>query len=125
MERKSGRAMSYYEVLSISPQASDEDIKRAYRKLALQYHPDRNPHNRQMYEKRFSQINEAYAHLKTRESRERYDRTLMAAQTGTKMSEATITPAAQSGSFFERIADIFRAAPPSSSVAPSYEKTGR
>lgn len=116
--------MSYYEVLSISPQASDEDIKRAYRKLALQYHPDRNPHNRQMYEQRFSRINEAYAHLKTPENRKRYDRRL-ATQPNAKAPEAVVTPAVQSGSFFARIADIFRTAPPPSSAAPSYEKTGR
>lgn len=65
-------SVSYFEVLQVSPQSSDEDVKRAYRKLAMRFHPDRNPGDRQKYEHHFRLINEAYAHLKTREKRRYY-----------------------------------------------------
>jgi curved DNA-binding protein CbpA len=62
----------YYDVLQVSSRASDDDVKRAYRRLAMVYHPDLNPQNRSLAELRFRLINEAYAHLKTRERRARY-----------------------------------------------------
>ena len=52
----------YYEVLGVSRTASDQEIKSAYRKLALQYHPDRNPDNPEA-EERFKECSEAYAVL--------------------------------------------------------------
>jgi curved DNA-binding protein CbpA len=63
----------YYDVLQVSNRASDDEIKRAYRRLAMVYHPDLNPQNRSVAELRFRLINEAYAHLKTRERRIRYN----------------------------------------------------
>ncbi len=63
----------YYEVLSVSRTASDQEIKSAYRKLALQYHPDRNPDNPEA-EERFKECSEAYAVLADSEKRARYDR---------------------------------------------------
>lgn len=63
----------YYDVLQVSSRSSDDDIKRAYRRLAMVYHPDLNPQNRSVAELRFRLINEAYAHLKTRERRARYN----------------------------------------------------
>jgi curved DNA-binding protein len=62
----------YYKVLGVDRKATDKEIKRAYRKLALQYHPDRNPNNKQAEEK-FKQINEAYQVLSDPEKRARYD----------------------------------------------------
>jgi curved DNA-binding protein CbpA len=70
------RSVSYYDVLEVSPQASDDDIKRAYRDLAMRFHPDRNPRNRIFFEHRFRLINEAYSALKTRERRALYDRSI-------------------------------------------------
>ena len=67
---------SYYEILNVSPSASDEDIQRAYHALAKKCHPDRNPKNRHIAELRFRLITEAYAHLKTREKRAAYNQSL-------------------------------------------------
>lgn len=62
----------YYEVLNINKNAGDEEIKRAYRKLAMQYHPDRNPGDKQAEEK-FKEASEAYEVLRDREKRQIYD----------------------------------------------------
>src|SRR5690348_3370017 len=62
----------YYEILSIVRTADDDTIKKAYRKLALQYHPDRNPGNKEAEEK-FKEAAEAYAVLSDREKRSLYD----------------------------------------------------
>lgn len=62
----------YYAILGVSPDASDEEIKRAFRKLALKYHPDRNRGNKEAEEK-FKEINEAYQVLSDPEKRARYD----------------------------------------------------
>ncbi|MGD9092793.1 MAG: J domain-containing protein [Anaerolineales bacterium] len=62
----------YYEILGVDRKADDEDIKRNYRKLALKYHPDRNPDDSRAEEK-FKEINEAYQVLSDPEKRARYD----------------------------------------------------
>jgi len=62
----------YYEVLGVAREANDEDIKKAYRKLAMQYHPDRNPGNKEAEEK-FKEAAEAYEILKDDAKRQRYD----------------------------------------------------
>lgn len=63
----------YYEVLGVPRNASEADIKKAYRKLARQYHPDRNPGNKQA-EARFKEVQEAYDVLNDKPKREQYDR---------------------------------------------------
>jgi molecular chaperone DnaJ len=63
---------NYYETLGVGREASPEEIKKAYRKLAMQYHPDRNQGNKEAEEK-FKQINEAYEHLSDDSKRSQYD----------------------------------------------------
>lgn len=65
-------AADYYQILGVEKGAGPEDIKKAYRKLALKYHPDRNPNNREAEEK-FKKISEAYAVLSDSEKRKQYD----------------------------------------------------
>ena len=63
----------YYEVLGLSQETSPEEIKKAYRKLAMQYHPDKNPGDKSAEEK-FREIAEAYAILGDEQKRAKYDR---------------------------------------------------
>ena len=67
------KSMDYYEILQISRDASGAEIKKAYRKLAIQYHPDKNPGDKEA-EETFKYINEAYEILSNDEKRQIYDR---------------------------------------------------
>ena len=62
----------FYEVLGIERNASSEDIKKAYRKLAIKYHPDKNPGD-QKAEEKFKEISAAFEVLKDEEKRQKYD----------------------------------------------------
>jgi curved DNA-binding protein len=62
----------YYEVLGVKKSATEGEIKKAFRKLAMKHHPDRNPGNKQA-EERFKEINEAYAVLSDKQKRQQYD----------------------------------------------------
>ena len=59
----SSQKRDYYEVLGISKDATEKDIKKAYRKLAFKYHPDKNPDNKKEAEEKFKEVNEAYSVL--------------------------------------------------------------
>lgn len=64
----------YYQILEVPPQASAEEIKKAYRKLALKHHPDRNPGDREAAEHAFKEVTEAYGVLIDAHKRSQYDR---------------------------------------------------
>jgi curved DNA-binding protein len=66
-------AKDYYQILGVPKNATNDDIKKAYRKLAMQYHPDRNPGKEKWANEKFKEINEAYAILGDPEKRGQYD----------------------------------------------------
>lgn len=63
----------YYEVLGLKKGASSDEIKKAFRKMAMKYHPDRNPDNKEAEEK-FKEVNEAYAILSDPDKKSKYDK---------------------------------------------------
>ena len=63
----------YYEILGVSKTASDDELKKAFRKKAKQWHPDANPNNKQEAEAKFKEINEAYEVLSNPQKRQMYD----------------------------------------------------
>ena len=71
--------MNYYQILGLQRDVSQEEIKKAYRRIAKQYHPDSNPGNREA-EKKFKEASEAYEVLSNEEKRENYDHKLIAEQ---------------------------------------------
>ncbi|KAM6978697.1 dnaJ homolog subfamily B member 2 isoform 1-T1 [Tautogolabrus adspersus] len=66
--------VDYYNVLGVSKTASQDEIKKAYRKLALKWHPDKNPENKEDAEKKFKEVAEAYEVLSDKSKRDEYDR---------------------------------------------------
>lgn len=63
----------YYEVLGVEKTATDEELKKAYRRLAKKYHPDANPDNKKEAEVKFKEVNEAYENLSDPQKRKMYD----------------------------------------------------
>jgi molecular chaperone DnaJ len=94
----------YYEVLGVNRNATEQELKSAYRKLALQYHPDRNPGDHSAEEK-FKEINEAYGVLSNAESRSRYDRFGHAGVGSSASSGAWAAP--DFGGFEDILGDLF------------------
>ncbi|XP_003439273.2 dnaJ homolog subfamily B member 6b isoform X1 [Oreochromis niloticus] len=66
--------VDYYQILGVQKNATQEDIKKAYRKLALKWHPDKNPDNKDEAEKKFKELSEAYEVLSDESKRNVYDR---------------------------------------------------
>ena len=62
----------FYDILGVSPSADDSQLKKAYRKLAMKWHPDKNPDDAKAQEK-FKEISEAYGILSDKEKRSTYD----------------------------------------------------
>lgn len=69
---------NYYEILELTKDATEDDIKKAYRKLALKWHPDKNPDNQVEAEAKFKEIGEAYGALSDKDKRASYDAALNA-----------------------------------------------
>ncbi len=63
----------YYQILGVPREASDEEIKKAYRRLAMEYHPDRNPGKEKWANEKFKEINEAFSVLGDPQKRQQYD----------------------------------------------------
>lgn len=91
----------YYEMLGVNRNASEEDIRKAYRKLAMQYHPDRNKGDKNAEEK-FKEVGEAYAVLNDSQKRARYDRF------GHTVTSPGAGPGAGFGGFEFDLADALR-----------------
>ena len=68
-----GNTQDYYEVLGVARNASEQEIKSAYRKKALEHHPDRNPDHREQAEEKFREASQAYSILSDPQKRARYD----------------------------------------------------
>ncbi len=77
MFRQENNGKSYYDILKIKPDSSDEEVRKSYLELAQIYHPDKNPGNKNIAALRFRLINEAYAALKKQDGRARYNKLLL------------------------------------------------
>ena len=75
---------NYYQLLGIEPSAGQEEIKRAFRKMASLYHPDHNPKDAEKAEEKFKAINEAYEVLGDEGKRRQYDRLIRPRRAGSR-----------------------------------------
>ena len=85
-----------YEVLGILKNATDAEIKAAYRKLAKKYHPDLNPNNQEA-EQKFKDVNTAYKMIENKEAREKYEKGAF--------NEEFVHPAYRGGPFYHEYKD--------------------
>ncbi len=109
MGRNARTMTTWYDVLHLSPQAGDEEVRRAYLALARRWHPDRHPAQRQAQAaRRFRRICQAYSFLKTKPQRQAYNRYLLR-QIRMNRQSATL-PVRRAGRFmraYETLREIF------------------
>jgi len=105
----------YYKILGVGKNASDEEIRKAYRKLARQYHPDRNPGDKQA-EERFKEISQAHDVLSDAEKRKAYDRGSGAFGFG---MPGGFDPGSVAGGFGDILSNLFGGAGPGGGTAGS------
>ncbi|XP_020269593.1 dnaJ homolog subfamily B member 3-like isoform X2 [Asparagus officinalis] len=86
--------VDYYKLLQVDRNAKDDDLKKAYRKLAMKWHPDKNPNNKKEAEAKFKQISEAYDVLSDPQKRAIYD------QYGEEGLKGQVPPPSSGGSSF-------------------------
>ncbi|PKP19691.1 MAG: molecular chaperone DnaJ [Bacteroidetes bacterium HGW-Bacteroidetes-19] len=96
----------YYEILGVDKNASNEEIKKAYRKKAMEFHPDRNPGNHEAEEK-FKEAAEAYDVLSSPDKKNRYDQFGHAGMSGSNMGGGGYAADFDLNSIFERFGDLF------------------
>jgi molecular chaperone DnaJ len=96
----------YYEVLGVNRNASEEEIKKAYRKLAIKYHPDKNPGNKQA-EEQFKEAAEAYEVLSDAQKRQRYDQFGHAANASSAAGGGYAGGGMSMDDIFSQFGDIF------------------
>jgi len=87
--------VDYYKILQVDKNASDDDLKKSYRKLAMKWHPDKNPNNKKEAEAKFKQISEAYEVLSDPQKRAVYD------QYGEEGLKGQVPPPGAGSSFFQ------------------------
>lgn len=88
---------THYDILEIHMQASAAEIKQAYRRQAMKWHPDRKPNNQKLAGERFKEIAEAYKHLADSASRARYDNCLRQRRRGHGWTRSETEPAGAHG----------------------------
>mmetsp|Transcript_106223 Transcript_106223/g.310527 ORF Transcript_106223/g.310527 Transcript_106223/m.310527 type:complete len:347 (-) Transcript_106223:134-1174(-) len=98
------KSNDYYKVLGVDRQASDQEIAKAYKKLALKYHPDKNPNNKEEAEENFKRVTEAYEVLHDSEKRKIYDQV---GKEGLHGSQGA--PGGAGGVSFQQADEIFKA----------------
>ena len=96
----------YYEVLGVSKSAEDKEIKKAYRKLAIKYHPDKNP-NDNVAEEKFKEAAEAYEVLSDAQKKARYDQFGHAGMGGAAGGHGGFGGGMSMDDIFENFGDIF------------------
>lgn len=111
----------YYEILGVSRSASEADIKKAYRKLAIQFHPDKNPDNKAAEEK-FKEAAEAYEILSSPDKKRKYDQF---GHAGFSNSGGFSGGGMSMNDIFEHFGDIFGGAHPFESFFGGSQRSGR